>query len=63
MQPKRLWRAIALLMALIAASVLVAAQSESIRIGKKGEIELDATDPPRNDAAATRPLRGPARGP
>lgn len=40
MQPKRLWGPIALLTALIFASGVMAAQSESIRIGKKGEIEL-----------------------
>jgi hypothetical protein len=45
MQPKHLWRSIALLTALIAASVVVAARAESIRIGKKGEIEL--TQPTR----------------
>jgi hypothetical protein len=35
------WRAIALATALITAPVLVSAQTESIRIGKKGEIELN----------------------
>lgn len=53
MQPKRLWRPIALLTALIAASVVVAAQSESIRIGKKGEIEL--TQPTRLGTTLLQP--------
>ena len=41
MRHTRFWRPIALATVLTAASVVVAAQSESIRIGKKGEIELN----------------------
>lgn len=40
MQHQLSWRFIALATALIVASALVRAQTESIRIGKKGEIEL-----------------------
>lgn len=40
MQSKLLWGPIALATALMTASVLVGAQSNGVRIGKKGEIEL-----------------------
>ena len=40
MQPKRLGRLLALMTALIVASVVASAQSEGFRIGKKGDIEL-----------------------
>ena len=53
MQTKRSWRPIALLAALIAASVVVGAQSQSIRIGKKGEIEL--TQPTRLGTTLLQP--------
>ena len=47
------WRAIALAAALMAVPVLVSAQSESIRIGKKGEIEL--TQPTRLGTTQLQP--------
>lgn len=53
MELQRLRCPIALLTALIAASVVVAAQSESIRIGKKGEIEI--TQPTHFGATLLQP--------